>query len=603
MGKELREPSLEVKKYSLREIAHRMWPLVRPHRWRLLFASSVITACAVAVAAGPIFTKYVIDVAIPQKSLALAAGAMALFLVMQLSRNGLWYISQKIIIRDQEAVVFKLRSISFRHIQRLCLRFHGRFPSGFLHDRVFVQCIVRIGVMVSFIFSNMAIHITSLVIALAMCAWLSIPMTGVILLGTAAYVIVAKAMGPRLREQTIECNDAHNYVCGYILDKLQGNKTIQAHALEDRIDMDFDRQIWSVQEKFIRARVEQTRLGLMSSSLSFTITAAIHVLGAYYVFQWGMTTGTLVAFITYQAIFVNVITSLTDVYGQIVSARTGFDQLFSVLDTQSSVRDRPTCVLPPRLTGRTEFDDVMFAYQDKPVLSGVSFCVQPGQTVALVGRSGAGKSTITNLLLRFYDPNVGRIAIDGQDIKGFSLRQYRSRFGVVLQEPFLFDATIEDNLKCVRPQAAQADVRRALEMACAMEFVEQLPGGLAYRVGERGGALSGGQRQRLAIARTLLLNPDLLILDEATSALDNESEALVQKALQAVFQNRTTFVIAHRLSTIRSADRILVFDAGRLVEDGNYKGLMACRGLFHHLHTVATSTSGRQFKIEEAGFA
>jgi ABC-type multidrug transport system fused ATPase/permease subunit len=223
--------------------------------------------------------------------------------------------------------------------------------------------------------------------------------------------------------------------------------------------------------------------------------------------------------------------------------------------------------------------------------------------VALVGRSGGGKSTIANLLMRFYDPNEGQVLLDGIDVRQLPLRSYRRLFGTVLQDPFLFDDTIRENLRCAKPDATDDDIREVLRKAKALEFVEAYPDGLDHRVGEGGHGLSGGQRQRISIARCMLMEPRFLLLDEATSALDNETEAIIQNALESLFENKTVFVIAHRLSTIRRSDRILVVEQGRIVEDGTFDGLLARDGLFRHLYSIATSTSTLQMKIDEAGFA
>lgn len=226
-----------------------------------------------------------------------------------------------------------------------------------------------------------------------------------------------------------------------------------------------------------------------------------------------------------------------------------------------------------------------------------------GEKVALVGRSGAGKTTITSLFLCFYDPDKGRITFDGIDIRTLPLRPYRSSYGVVLQDPFLFDDTIEENLRCIDPQASAGKIREALRRARALDFVENFTDGLRHRVGEGGSKLSGGQRQRLAIARCMLLEPSVLILDEATSALDNEAESQIKQSLDALFEGHTVFVVAHRLSTIRDAHRILVFDQGRLEEEGTFEQLLDKKGLFRHLHDVATSPVSVQTKLKEAGFA
>lgn len=594
---------LSIRTYPVGEILRRIWPLVKPYRWPLLVASLLVSGTGLAAAAVPLFSKFIFDVAIPNESLEMAVWIMLLFLLIQALRVVFWYVAQVNIVKIQEKFVFRLRAESYRHLQKLCLRFHDQYPSGYLHDRVFISSICRIGSLITFIFSTLSVQVAMLVFAVIMCAMLNIPMTGIILLGAFGYVVVARIMGPRIQHYARKCHEAHNWICGYIVDKLQGNKTIQAHALEDRVQAEFDSKVWSVQSQFIQARVQQHRLRLIVELLGYSVTAGIHILGTYAVLNWNEQPGTLVAFIGYQAQLINVINQITNVYGQISAARTGFDQLFTVLDTKTTVPDTGTKPVPVRITGRVEFRHVTFAYETDPVLKDVSFDIPPAHSVALVGRSGAGKSTIANLLMRFYDPNQGQIRIDGVDVREYPLRDLRARFGVVLQEPFLFDDTVESNLRCVKPEATHDEIRNALRRACALEFVERLPNGLRQQVGERGGQLSGGQRQRIAIARAFLLDPDILVLDEATSALDNESEALVQQALDELFKGRTSFVVAHRLSTIRHVDTILVFEEGNLIEQGSYDELLKREGTFHRLHTIATSTSLRRIKLEEGGFA
>ena len=274
----------------------------------------------------------------------------------------------------------------------------------------------------------------------------------------------------------------------------------------------------------------------------------------------------------YQGTLIAMIQTLTNVYGQFMGASAAFDQLFTIMDTHSTVVDDPAAVFPPRVEGRLEFRHVTFGYDTTPVLSDLNIDIPYGQTVALVGRSGCGKTTLTNLLMRFYDPQAGAICLDGTDIRRLPLRAYRALFGVVLQDPYLFDASVAVNLRYADPDATDDDLRDALQRAQAWEFVQRFAEGMHHRIGEGGGQVSGGQRQRLAIARCLLLRSRFVLLDEATSALDVESEATIQKSLDALFVGRTVLVIAHRLSTIRRAHRILVMDQGRLVEQGHLRG-------------------------------
>lgn len=589
--------------YSAREIISRLWPMVAPNRGKLLVIASLVLVTALAVAVVPIFAKFIIDVAIPMKDMRVVLAFAAIFLVLQSARMVFWYIARRMAIPISEELIFAMRSRGFRHLQHLCQRFHDKHPSGFLHDRVFLQSICAVGSALLDIATSFVVQFIGLVASLAICLVLSPPMTAVIFVGGISYVAVCRVMGPRIRKHTLVSNTAHNWICSYIVDHLRGMKTIQALALEEQTETDFDERVWDMQLKCIRAYVENLRLNFVSESIGYVLTSAVYVLGAYAVFHWEMTTGTLVAFIGYQATLTALVTALTARYGMIVAARAGLDQFFTVIDSQSSVPDAPTRDVPPDVRGAIRFENVIFAYAERPAIRNLSFEVPAGQTVAMVGRSGSGKTTVTNLLLRFYAPDVGRIYLDGIPIDELPLRAYRGLYGVVLQDPFLFEDTIEANLRCVKPHSDHDELRQALRKARSLDFVEAMPEGLHYHVGEGGRNLSGGQRQRIAIARCMLLDPRLLILDEATAALDNETEVAIQRSLNALFEGKTSFVIAHRLSTVRKADRILVFDEGLLVEDGTYEELLEKGGLFHRLHTIATSTSTRALKLQDAGFA
>ena len=593
----------QVKHYSVREIWQRSAPLLRRHTTKLIIAASLVGLVGFAVSLGPLLTKYIIDVALPRKDMRLALFAVLLFLGTQIVRMVAWYVSQIFVLWIREDVVFQLRSQGFRHLQRLCMRFHNRYPSGFLHDRVFERSICGIGVFLGALFTNLTVYASGLIFALAACLYLSVPMTLVILVGACGYVVFTRYMADPIRKSYLEATDAHNWIHSYILDRIRGTKTIQAFALEDRVQADFDRQIWPVMLKWISAQRESMKLSFLGEGLGYLITATIHVLGAYAVFNWDMRVGTLVAFIGYQAQFISFVSALSNMYGTFAMARSGFDQFYTIMDQQSTVADKPGAKMPESIRGELELRHVTFAYDRKPVVRDLCVTVPCGQSVALVGRSGSGKTTITNLLLRFFDPDEGQVLLDGADVRDLPLRDYRALYGVVLQDAFFFNDTIAANLRCVAPKATEKEIETVLRRACAYDFVKEFPNGLQHRVGEGGSQLSGGQRQRLAIARCMLLQPRFLVLDEATSALDNEAEDLVQRALEELFRDHTSFVIAHRLSTIRRVDRILVIDDGQIAEEGTYKELLARRGLFHYLHNIAISTSTRELKMEEAGFA
>jgi ABC-type multidrug transport system fused ATPase/permease subunit len=594
---------MSVRHYSWREIAVRFRPLLAPHRWRCITAVTLVAIVGLAVAVAPLFPKYVIDVAIPERRVALALAAGGAFLLVQFIRMGLWYGAVLLVYRMQQKIVFELRSLAFSHLQHLCMRFHHQYPSGFLYERVFGNSINGIAGFLQTIFQNLTTYLVGLIFSLAFCLYLSPALTAVILIGALGYAFAAQRLSKTIYAKTRAASEMAMRFVELTMDKLRGHKTIQAFAMEARVQKEFEQQSWPLMMRWLDAVLESTKLGFVSEGLGYLITATVVVGGACIVMKEQIPLGTLVAFMGYQAIFIGMMQALTSVAGQFASARASFDQLFTILETESSVPDKPGASMPTPLQGSIELRGLTFAYTDEPVLRDLTFTIPPGQTVALVGRSGSGKTTLTNLLMRFYDPAAGSIRLDGIDVRDLPLRPYRALFAVVLQDPYLFNTTIAQNLQYTRPEVSEAQMIDVLKSAQAWEFVSRFPDGLQHPVGEGGTQLSGGQRQRLALARCMLVPSRFVILDEATAALDAESEMLVQQAMKPLFANRTAIVIAHRLSTIRFVDRILVMDAGRIVEDGSYDELLARRGLFHRLHSIATSTSTHHIKIDEAGFA
>jgi ABC-type multidrug transport system fused ATPase/permease subunit len=307
----------------------------------------------------------------------------------------------------------------------------------------------------------------------------------------------------------------------------------------------------------------------------------------------GMTAGDFTMYIAFTIFMVIPIVDLAAIGTQITEAFAGLDRISEVFALKTETDEDARRAALPQIVGTIDFEDVHFEYEaDVPVLKGVSFHCEAGTTTALVGSSGSGKSTILSLVLNFIQPNKGRVTIDGKDLQSVKLRDYRRHLGVVLQDNFLFDGTILDNIRFSNPQADFEEIREVCRVANADEFIEKFPEGYKTIVGERGVKLSGGQRQRIAIARALLANPRILILDEATSSLDSESEALIQEGLRRLRQGRTTFVIAHRLSTIRSADQILVVEAGEIVERGTHEELLALNGRYKQLYD-------KQYRFEQ----
>lgn len=571
-----------------RHILKRTLPLFRPYRWKLLVAACFVSLTGFAMGSMPMFTKHVIDVSIPKKDFGDAMVVMSAFVAFMIVRMASWYVGQCFLLMIREQIIFNLRSAVFIRMQELCLRFHNRYSPGYLYDRTLGGASTAVGMFLSMVFNTLITYAVTLGSAVVFCVKLDLTMTCIVFGMSLGYVVTAKHFRRRIHKLTKAFNLETNLFAGMLTDILRGVKTIKAFAMEDRVIEEFNSRLWPLQMRSLEVNKETMRVSFVNEGIGYMISAVILVVGAYMVTHGTMQFGTLVAFISYQSMMTGLMSGLSNVSATYGSAIAGLEQIYEVIDEEPTVVERPDPIVPNDPEGRITFDNVHFGYEDdKPVMNGVSVDIPPGQSVALVGPSGGGKTTFANLLLRLYDADDGAIKLDGQNIRDLSISDYRSLFGVVLQEPFLFNETIYDNMVAVKPDATEAEIRSALERAQAWEFVSSLSGGWHFKVGEGGSQLSGGQRQRIALARCFLTDPKIMVLDEATSALDNQSEALVQTAFEQMMHQRTIIVIAHRLSTIRNVDRILVLQNGRIIQDGTFDQLCREPGLFRDLQALA----------------
>jgi ATP-binding cassette subfamily B protein len=471
----------------------------------------------------------------------------------------------------------------FDHVLHLPLSFHAGAHSGRLLKVMIEGANGLMGLWLSF-FREHCAGFVALTILLPLTLFLNVRLGAMLVALVAAFGLMMNFVVRRTESLQGAVDRFHSDLAERVSDVLGNLPVIQSftrieeetRALRSLIDRALGAQLpvlswWAVAAVATRASATLTLL-------------AIFITGVWLDIEGQATIGEIVAFMSLATMLIARLEQIVGFVNYMLTQAPKLAQFFAVLDTRSNVVDRPGATRVGRLSGRVSFENVTFSYDGAPpAVSDLSFDVEAGRTIALVGATGSGKSTTLSLLHRVFDPQSGRILIDGRDIRDMTLESLRDNIGVVFQEPFLFARSIEENLRIGKPGASAGEIERALERAQASAFVVSQPRGLATLVGERGRSLSGGERQRLAIARALLKDPPIMIFDEATSALDANTERQLQEALENARRGRTTFVIAHRLATIRHADQILVFDRGRVVEAGSFDDLVALRGLFASL--------------------
>jgi len=474
----------------------------------------------------------------------------------------------------------------FSHIQSLSLRFFHNRRVGEILSRMSNDISVIQNALVTIPVAILRQTIT-LIGGLAIIFYLNWKLTGLILLVLPPLMLFARIFGKRLRVFSEKVQDKLAKAAVVLEEGVSSIKIVKSYAREAHEQKRFEKEIETAFEESVRKIRISSFFGPFILGLTFLISALLIWYGGYQVMQGATTPGELAAFFLYALIIAGPIGTFVRIYTQVQEALGAVRRVYEILDTEPLIKSPENPVALSEIEGKIEYENVTFGYQkESPVLNNVSFEILPGETAALVGPTGAGKSTVIQLLHRFFDPEQGCVKLDGHDIRQLDLKNFLEQIALVPQETLLFGGSIRENILYGKLDATDEELMTASKSANAHEFIRQLEKGYDTLVGEKGIKLSGGERQRIAIARALLKNPKILVLDEATSALDNRSESLIQEAMDRLMANRTTIIIAHRLSTVRNADKIIVLDKGCVVEVGKHDELMENQSLYYDLYTL-----------------
>ncbi len=572
--------------------------LIWSYRWRLLLGLGLMLISRAVGFVLPYSTKFLVDDVFGRKQydllkwVALAVGVSTI-----ISAITSFALSQVLGVAAQRAIT-EMRKRVQSHIERLPTAYFDSTQTGQLISRIMrdaegIRNLVGTGL------GQILGGLLSALVSMIVLFYLNWQITLITLAVLAVFGVVLSYAFNKLRPLFRDRGEIEAQVTGRLNEGLGGIRIVKAYTAEKREELSFARGAHRLFRNIASSLTGVSATGAFASVIIGAIAVVMIYFGGNAVIANvqnpanGMTTGDFTMYIAFTIFMVIPIVDLANIGTQITEAFAGLDRISEVFAMKTETDEDKLKQHLPKVDGTIDFDNVHFEYEENvPVLKGVSFNSEAGKTTALVGSSGSGKSTILSLVLNFIQPTNGKISIDGKDLQTVKLQDYRRHLGVVLQDNFLFDGTILDNIRFSNPHASFEEIKEVCRVANADEFIEKFPEGYKTIVGERGVKLSGGQKQRIAIARALLANPRILILDEATSSLDSESEALIQEGLNRLRKDRTTFVIAHRLSTIRSADQILVVEAGEIVERGTHEELIEQNGRYKQLYD-------KQYKFEQ----
>lgn len=567
---------------------------VKPYKYRI-FATIIVGIIKFGIPMLiPLLIKYAIDGVINNHALTtdekvhhltIAIG-IALFIFV-IVRPPIEFIRQYLAQWTSNKILYDIRKKLYNHLQALSARFYannqvGQVISRVINDVEQTKDFILTGLM------NIWLDCITIIIALSIMFFLDVELTLAALFIFPFYILTVYVFFGRLRKLTRERSQALAEVQGFLHERVQGISVVKSFAIEDNEAKNFDKK----NTNFLTRALKHTRWNAYSFAAINTVTDIGPIIvigvGAYLAISGSITVGTLAAFVGYLELLFGPLRRLVASFTTLTQSFASMDRVFQLIDEDYDIKNGVGAQPIEIKQGRIDIDHVSFQYNDNeaPILKDINLSIEKGETVAFVGMSGGGKSTLIKLIPRFYDVTSGQILIDGHNIKDFLTGSLRNQIGLVQQDNILFSDTVKENILLGRPTATDEEVVEAAKMANAHDFIMNLPQGYDTEVGERGVKLSGGQKQRLSIARIFLNNPPILILDEATSALDLESESIIQEALDVLSKDRTTLIVAHRLSTITHADKIVVIENGHIVETGTHRELIAKQGAYEHLYSI-----------------
>lgn len=570
------------------DFAHlkRSFVYIKKYKGKMITALVLSVFAAISGLLGPLITQYALDNTIPQKNMGQLVLLTIAFVGTIAVSITFSTIRSRIMTVVGQDIIFDIRTDLFKHLQELPFEYYDNRPHGKILIRV-VNYVNSVSDMLSNGIINVILECLNMLFIMIFMFFVNVKLSLVVLSGLPIFAVIMMMIKKRQRKAWQDVSNKSSNLNAYLQENITGARVTQIFTREEENAQIFDRLSEKYRKSWINAVKYSNLVWPATDNVSTLVRAAIFVVGLLVLTPAAVSLGTIVAMTSYASSFWQPIMNLSNIFNNFINNIAYLERIFETLDEPATIADKPNAQDIGDITGEVKFDDVTFSYeQGKTVLEHISFDVKPGESVALVGPTGAGKSTVVSLLSRFYDLDSGKITIDGKDISQATLHSLRSQMGIMLQDSFIFSGTIYDNIRYGRLDATEEEIREAAKIVCADEFISEMKDGYMTEVNERGSKLSGGQKQLISFARTLLSDPKILVLDEATSSIDARTEKLLQQGLQRLLVGRTSFIIAHRLSTIKNCDKIMYIDNKGIAECGTHDQLIAKKGEYYKLYTA-----------------